>query len=164
MKREKVEFLNSRLELALENKRLSNEVERLQTSNTQVTPRSKEDDITSQYQSRVSTLPDDLPMNETISTPRSQIGGYFKKIMFGNSQKKDSAPRNRQLNRTSGGVEPTKEEQDDIKQVINDLQQGLTSKVLEIKKLNGVIEDQNQVIGNLKQELAREKDKVEDGK
>jgi hypothetical protein len=63
MKREKDEFLNNRLEMALENKRLKNEVEKLQTSQTQVTPRSKEDDMISQYQSRVSTLPDDLPMN-----------------------------------------------------------------------------------------------------
>lgn len=126
MKREKDEFLNSRLELALENKRLSNELERLQTSTTQVTPRSREDEISSNYQSRASTLPDELPVNQTISTPRSQIGGYFKKIMFGNSSKKDSAPRTgaqvKQLNRTSGGLEPTQEDQEDIKQVINDLQ------------------------------------------
>jgi hypothetical protein len=67
----------------------------------------------------------------------------FRKF-FDTSTKKDSAPRQlkTQNNRTSGAVEPpSKEEQEDIKQVINDLQKGLTSKVHEIKRLNAIIED-----------------------
>lgn len=44
------------------------------------------------------------------------------------------------------------------------MQSGLTSKVMEMKKLNAIIEDQNTLIGNLKLDLAREKEKVEDEK